>query len=104
MLCDSTGAPVRDARMRVEARQVAHASDVLRATLEPHEAGVYAARLPMARTGLWELRVVATRGTDLFTADVRMDASATSVGRVITERPGDAPPARVDAGVQDAAR
>ncbi|MEO7458091.1 MAG: FixH family protein [Gemmatimonadaceae bacterium] len=98
VLSDSGGAPVRGASMRVEARQVAHADDVLQVALEPREAGVYAARVPMTRTGLWELRVDARRGAEHLTANIRMDASRTADGVVIAERPGDALPARLGAG------
>ena len=99
-LRDSAGAPVGGATIAVEARQVAHADDVLRATLTGRADGAYSAQLPLTRPGLWELRVVATRGTDRFAANVRLDASATAPATVIDERPGDPLAARLKAGTR----
>lgn len=99
-LRDSSGAPVADAAVTVEARQVAHADDVVRATLARGNDGAYAARLPLRRAGLWECRVVATRAADRFAASVRLDASATGTATVVTDRPGDPAAARLKAGTR----
>jgi len=97
---DSAGAIVMDAHVSVEARQVAHADDLVRATLAMRDDGAYAAQLPLARPGLWEFRVVATRGADRFATSVRMDASTTAIARVVEERPGDPSTARAKAGAR----
>lgn len=99
-LRDSTGAVVMDARVSVEARPIAHADDVVRATLTARDDGAYATRLPLGRAGLWELHVDATRGADRYETTVRMDASATAMAKVVTERPGDPLAARLKAGAR----
>jgi nitrogen fixation protein FixH len=97
---DSGGALVTEAHVSVEARQVAHADVVVRATLAVRDDGAYAAHLPLARAGLWEFRVVATHGADRFATSVRMDASTTAIARVVEERPGDPSTARAKAGAR----
>lgn len=97
---DAGGALVRDAQVSVEARQMAHADDLVRATLTARDDGAYAARLPLTRPGLWEFRVVATHGADRFVTSVRMDASTAAVARVVEERPGDPSAASVKAGAR----
>jgi nitrogen fixation protein FixH len=99
-LRDAGGAAVSDAQVSVEARQIAHAYDVVRATLGMRGDGAYAARVPVGRPGLWELRVVATRGADRYETSVRMNASATATAGVVTERPGDPLAARLKAGAR----
>jgi nitrogen fixation protein FixH len=99
-LRDSTGAVVAGARVSVEARPIAHADDVVRATLTARDDGAYATRLPLERAGLWELHVDATRGADRYETTVRMDASATTMAKVVTERPGDPLAARLKAGAR----
>jgi hypothetical protein len=57
----------------VEAMPVAHAQRVTRLTLTPEAAG-YRGTLPDAgMAGLWEVRVRALRGRDIFTANVRAE-------------------------------
>lgn len=90
-LRDSARGPVAGAQVSVEARQVAHAEDVVRATLLADSAGVYVARMPFVRAGLWEIRVLATRGSERFATSVRMDASRAAAATVVDARPGDAP-------------
>jgi nitrogen fixation protein FixH len=90
-LHDAQGDAVVGATLQVEAMQVAHAAEIVHATLTAGADSDYVAALPMSRTGLWELRVVATRGSDRFTADLRLDASNTEMARPIRARPGDAP-------------
>jgi nitrogen fixation protein FixH len=97
-ISDDSGQAVTGATLQVEAMQVAHADEVVHATLTAGADGGYVADLPMARPGLWELRVVATRGGDRFTADLRLDASTTGVAQAVLARPGDAP--RVKAVLQ----
>lgn len=97
---DSHGALVKEAHVSVEARQIAHADDLVRATLAVRDDGAYAAQLPLARPGLWEFRVLATHGADRFATSVRMDASTTAVAKVVEERPGDPSTASVKAGAR----
>lgn len=92
-IVDGTGAMVRGAVVEVEAVQVAHAEEVVRGQLaEGGDSSGYSARLPFGRPGLWEVRIVATRGSDRYTADLRLDASRTGMAAVVTARPGDARP------------
>jgi nitrogen fixation protein FixH len=62
------GAPVAGAAVSVEAFHVARSAYPAEAALVEGEAGRYAAELPLARTGKWEVRVVAERGGERFTA------------------------------------
>lgn len=64
---DRTQAILTGATLTVEAFHKARAAERLEATLEPRGES-YVARLPMQRPGLWELRFVATRGNERFTA------------------------------------
>ncbi len=73
---DSAGRRVRDARVTIEARQVAHAADVVRATLSADSSG--GLRRGIAARSLrsvWEMRIVATRGSDRYASSVRLLAS-----------------------------
>lgn len=97
---DSSGQIVTGARVSVEARQVAYAENVTSATLGERGDGDYAAQIPLARPGLWEFRVVATRGADRFATTLRMDASTTEDARVIEDRPGEASAASLKAGLR----
>lgn len=97
---DATGLPVEGVRLSVEARPVAHADDMVRATLDARDAGVYAARLPITRAGLWEIRIVATRGEERYTETMRLDASTARMATVVDARPGDAPADRLAAGTR----
>jgi hypothetical protein len=61
--------------------------------LEPTEhAGTYRATQPLTRTGLHELRIVATVGPERFTAHLRLDASRDGRAQLVTARPGDPSP------------
>ena len=95
---DAAGSIVKDAHVSVEARQVAHAEEVTRATLSERADGDYAANVSLMRPGLWEFRVVATRGADRFATTVRMDASTSADARLIEDRPGEASAASLKAG------
>ncbi len=92
-LHDAHGDAVVGATLQVEAMQVAHADEVVHATLTAAGDSTYVTALPMARPGLWELRVVATRGSDRFTADLRLDVSTSGAALPVSARPGDAPAA-----------
>lgn len=90
---DADGLAVAGAVITIEAMPVAYAGEVLRTVLLPgSEAGRYHAAMAMSRTGLWELRITVLRGTERFTGNLRLEASAAGEAKVITDRPGDAPP------------
>ncbi len=99
-LRDRDGAAVTGAHVSLDAIPVSHADDVIHADLPAAASGRYAAALPMHRSGLWELRVDVTRGSDHFTADLRLDASASGDASVVTGRPWDADPQRLRAGMR----
>jgi nitrogen fixation protein FixH len=74
-LVDRAGATVQGARVDVEAFHNARASHILVAALAT--AGEeYAAELPLDRPGLWEFRLRATRGSDIFVATLTADVPA----------------------------
>lgn len=73
-LHDRDGRPLDGARIDVIAVNNLIASEPLSATLIGSGEGIYFVMLPLRRTGLWELRFDVHRGTDHFTADVRLDA------------------------------
>lgn len=64
---DHRGHPVESAKLTVETFHNTRAGDILRATLSETAPGLYRGKLDMRRPGLWEVRVRATRGTDVFT-------------------------------------
>jgi nitrogen fixation protein FixH len=86
-LTDSAGAPLDGAAVSVEALAIDRASQVATFTLAAASdpaGGVYSAMLPAARAGRWELRLVATRGGERFTAVERLERAA--VERTAVER------------------
>lgn len=66
-LVDGSGAPIRDAAVRVDAFHNARASRIVSALFEGGGDGSYSAALPMRRPGLWEFRFEARRGEERFT-------------------------------------
>lgn len=90
---DATGAPVDGATVTLEARQVAHASELVTAHLPADGAsGRYAAAVVLPREGIWELRIAVARGPERFTDDLRLEASRHADAVTVTRRPGDPPP------------
>lgn len=75
---DATGAAIADARVHVSALFVARANDVIELPLAP-DGAAYAARLPVARGGAWELRFVVERGGHRFTSTQRLEARPAAV-------------------------
>ncbi len=71
-LRDSTGAPVHADSVTVTALAIAHSLKVNALSLTPDATG-YAAPVPVAGTGLWEVEVRAVRGTDVFTSTLRTE-------------------------------
>jgi hypothetical protein len=74
-LADSAGAPLPRARLRVTAIHNLDGARHVEGTLVERADGSYAARLPLHRAGLWEVRVDALRGRDHFTTSLRTDAT-----------------------------
>jgi nitrogen fixation protein FixH len=75
-LRDAAGAPLEDAAVRVEAIHNRHAAHPVRMTLAPAPLlgrGAYAARAPLDARGMWEIRLAARRGADVFVDDVRRE-------------------------------
>jgi nitrogen fixation protein FixH len=73
-LADSTGAEITGATVQVSALYNARANEVIESTLQHESEGTYAARIPVAHAGQWELRFDITRGDDRFTAVSRLEA------------------------------
>lgn len=73
-LADSLGAPVAGAEVRLEGVHNLAAATRVRASLEETSPGVYEGEAALARPGLWELRITARRGPDVFQASLRRDA------------------------------
>lgn len=71
-LTDSAGAPVRGAVVRFAVRAIARENDVFKAVgVETN--GAYIASLPMARRGLWDVNVEASRGPDRYVTTQRVE-------------------------------
>jgi nitrogen fixation protein FixH len=66
-LTDVEGKPITGALLQVEAFHNVRAGHILRATLDERGPGVYAAQLPMFRSGLWELRYTVDHAETRFT-------------------------------------
>ncbi len=67
-LLDRDGHPVKGASVAVSAFHLARSGDVFRQVLSETGPGVYSARMPLRRTGIWEFRLLAERDQDRFTA------------------------------------
>jgi nitrogen fixation protein FixH len=73
VLVDSTGGPITTADSVIaEALAVAHAGQIDRLVMVRDGAG-YVAPVPAANAGLWEVRIRAARGADVFTAKLRTE-------------------------------
>lgn len=72
-LADSTGAPVESAAVHVEAINNVDALKHWPADLRESAPGRYEAAMPLPRAGLWEVRITARRGAELFTDSKRAD-------------------------------
>jgi len=75
-IVDRDGKPVTGATVTILAFPHARGEERVSMELRDAEAGVYTVRAPMARPGLWELRLSALRGPDLFTTTIMHTASA----------------------------
>lgn len=72
-LLDDTGAAVHDAQLTGTLLHVARANDVQSVVFSETSTGLYAATVPMARRGMWELRLAAVRNAEQFQQTVRID-------------------------------
>ncbi|MFI5246242.1 MAG: FixH family protein [Gemmatimonadales bacterium] len=72
-LCDSTGAAISDATVKVVAFYNARAGETTDSTLIPRSGG-YETRLPVHHGGVWELRFDVRRGPLHFTSISRVEA------------------------------
>jgi nitrogen fixation protein FixH len=79
-ITDAGGAPVEGASVAVEAIHNLEAERHERLALVPERAGVYRAAMTSGRRGMWELRILARRGEDLFLGDLRREAPARAGG------------------------
>lgn len=70
------GTAVEGATVSVEATHNARASRILSHTLRSSSPGTWEGLLPSSRSGLWEVRVTATRGRDHFLRTLRLDTSS----------------------------
>jgi nitrogen fixation protein FixH len=73
-LVDSLGAPIAGCAVAVVAVHNLAAATPVRVTLAETAPGVYEADAALGRPGMWELRLTATRGADVFLASLRRDA------------------------------
>lgn len=74
-LADSTGAPLSGVQLKVEL--INNLTPETPVHVAPAEVGVgsYEASVPLARPGLWELRLQARRAGAFYTADLRRDVA-----------------------------
>jgi nitrogen fixation protein FixH len=72
-LHDRAGQAIDGARVAVQTFHSARARHVLTAMLAPEFAGQYGATLPLDRPGLWEVRLRAERGGQVFTKTLVQD-------------------------------
>ncbi len=90
---DSLGAAVTGASVRVDAFPVAYAAEVQHAPLSfDPEGEEYATTLDLSRSGLWEMRVAVGRGSEQFSAVIRMQLSDDGHATLVAARPGDPMP------------
>lgn len=71
VLKDRGGHPIRDAAISFEACAIARANRIETGAATPTAVGDYVASLREPRPGLWEVRLVAQRGNERFTATLR---------------------------------
>jgi nitrogen fixation protein FixH len=74
-IADSLGAPVAGATVELEAVHNLDGAHHVLAALPESAPGAYEADAALDRHGMWELRLTARRGDDVFLARVRRDAA-----------------------------
>lgn len=67
------GTPLDSAQVQAEASHNAHAAELYRVTLAAAGPGLYAARIPSTRRGLWRVDLTARHGQDAFVERVTAD-------------------------------
>jgi hypothetical protein len=73
---DDSGAPIRDAKIRVAALYNARAGRILEGTMVADTPTTYALQLPVGTRGEWELRFDIQHGAERFTSTTRLEAVA----------------------------
>lgn len=76
-LFDRYGKPLREAEVSVETFHVARSGNWVRGRLEPAGDGVYAATLPLRRSGLWEFRLRVVQDDHVYTETIRKSVLST---------------------------
>ena len=76
-IVDGDGKPVTGATVALLAFPHARGEERVRMDLRETDSGLYATRAPMARAGLWEVRLSARRGPDYFTSTVMHTTTGT---------------------------
>jgi nitrogen fixation protein FixH len=77
-LTDGAGAPLEEARVEVTAYAVARAAERQLLTLSGIGAGEYRAPIQLHRAGIWEFRIEARRGADLFACTIEQEMGGNS--------------------------
>ena len=77
-IVDRSGAPLRGARVEVEAFANSRSAERRTLGLVEGEGGTYRAELPGARSGLWELRLTVVQDGNRFTHVARVDVPGSS--------------------------
>jgi len=72
-LTDASGEPIRRAAVLVEAFAHSRASERVEVTLHGGEPGTFVGFAPLPRRGVWEFRVTARRGEDMFMLTRELD-------------------------------
>jgi len=80
-LTDRAGAPLHAAELTLEAFHKARGRRRLRARFAARPDGSYQARLPLRRSGLWELRFVVERAGQRFTRTVEREIAVPTAAR-----------------------
>lgn len=72
-LNDAQGVPVANALVRIEVFHNLRSGERQQLVLRDNGDGVYAGRMDAGRSGLWQFRVTAMRGSDTFTRVIERD-------------------------------
>jgi nitrogen fixation protein FixH len=72
---DADGRPLAAARIELTAIHNAHATHPIQVETTTDAAGESRLAAPLGPAGVWELRLVVTRGADRYTADLRRDTA-----------------------------
>ena len=74
-LLDRAGQPVVGAHLQLSAVRIARSAEVFQAALRETEPGHYSFSLPLRAAGLYEWRVSAQRGAEVYSATLRKDVA-----------------------------